>query len=158
MHNFMLNLLQQKSLRSNILEARQTMEIFVVTISSHIISFCFLPIFAQLRKTKIGRFKAEELAVTGKKIFDYLKRKDFWSRSKKIPILLITAEPVSCLQRYFGDHEDLYISFLFHFSLVTDNAKPACLDCVNSNIYSCILSLLKLHRNFIASVRKFLWE
>ena len=42
------------------------MEIFVVTISSHIISFCFLPIFAQLRKTKIGRFKAEELAVTGK--------------------------------------------------------------------------------------------
>ena len=43
-----------------------------------------------------------------------------------------------CLEHYFGDHEDLYIcSYLFN------NAKTTSFDCVNSNIYSCILSLLK---------------
>ena len=31
-------------------------------------------------------------------------------------------------------------SSLFYFSFVIENAKPNCLDCVNSNIYSCILS------------------
>ena len=49
---------------------------------------------------------------------------------------------------YFGDHKDFYISSLFYFSFVIDNAKPTCLDCVNSNIYSCLLSLLKLHGAF----------
>ena len=41
-----------------------------------------------------------------------------------------------------------YISSLFYFSFIVYNAKPAWLDCVNSNIYSWILSLLKLHRTF----------
>ena len=45
---------------------------------------------------------------------------------------------------YFGDHKNLCISSLFCFSFVIDNAKPTYLDCVNSNIYSCILSLLKV--------------
>ena len=59
------------------------------------------------------------------------------NRSVSIPL---------CLQDYFGDHEDLYFSCsLFCFSFVIDNAKPTCLDYVNSNIYSCILLLLKLH-------------
>ena len=34
---------------------------------------------------------------------------------------------------------------LCYFSFVIYNAKTTCLDCVNSSIYSCILSLLKLH-------------
>ena len=51
--------------------------------------------------------------------------------------------------RGLRDHEDLYISSsLFYFNFVIDDAKQTCLDCVNSNIYSCILSLLKLHRIF----------
>ena len=34
-------------------------------------------------------------------------------------------------------------------SLITiDHTKPTCLDCVNSNIYSFMLSLLKLHWTF----------
>ena len=41
-----------------------------------------------------------------------------------------------------------YISSLFYFSFIVYNAKPAWLDCVNSNIYIWILSLLKLHRTF----------
>ena len=52
------------------------------------------------------------------------------------------------LYHYFGDHEDLYISSsLFYFSFVIDNAKSTSLDCENSNIYSCILSLLKLTKH-----------
>ena len=51
-----------------------------------------------------------------------------------------------CLYHYFGDHKNLYISSLFCFSFVTDNAKPTCLNCVNNTTYNCILSLLKLHR------------
>ena len=37
---------------------------------------------------------------------------------------------------------------LFYFSFVIDNAKPKCLHCVSSKIYSCILSLFKL-RNIL---------
>ena len=65
--------------KSNIIEARQT-DFLGVTISSHVIifGFCHFPdTFRQLRKTKIGQFEAEELAITGEKIFAYLKRKDF---------------------------------------------------------------------------------
>ena len=44
---------------------------------------------------------------------------------------------------------DLYnSSSLFYFSFVIDNAKQTSLDCENSNIYSCILSLLNLHEAF----------
>ena len=90
----------------------------------------------------MGRFEAEELAVTGEKFFPlYQKGKIFRANWKTILISLITGEPVSVI---FGDHEDLYISYLFCFSFAIDNAKPTCLDLVNSNIYSCILSLLKL--------------
>ena len=64
------------------------MEIFVVTIGSHIISFCFLPIFAQLKKTKIGRFKAEELAVTGKKNFRLSQKERFLDPIEKNPYIV----------------------------------------------------------------------
>ena len=65
--------------------------------------------------------------------------------------VVITGEPMSalCLQHYFDGHENFYISSSsFYFSFVIDNAKPTYLDCVNSNICSFILSLLKLHGTF----------
>ena len=39
-------------------------------------------------------------------------------------------------------------SSLFYFSFVIDNVKPTFFNCVNSNIYSSILLLLKLHETF----------
>ena len=65
-------------------------------------------------------------------------------------VMLITGEPVSATISiaHFGDYEDLYPSSSFYLSFVTDYAKPTCLDYINSNIYSCILSLLKLHGTF----------
>ena len=39
-----------------------------------------------------------------------------------------------------------YFFFFILFHFVIDNSKPTCLDCVN--IYSCILSLLKLQGTF----------
>ena len=51
-----------------------------------------------------------------------------------------------CLQHYIGHHGTLY--FFFCFSVVIDNAKPICLDCVDCNVCSCILLLLKLHGTF----------
>ena len=61
--------------------------------------------------------------------------------------VVITVDPMSVLflYHYFGDHENLYIpSSFFYFSYVIDNAKPACLNCGNNNIYSFILSLLNI--------------
>ena len=54
-----------------------------------ILDFC-----RQRRKTKIGWFEAEHLAVTGEKNFDYQKE-PFLEPIKKVLILLITGEPVS---------------------------------------------------------------
>ena len=58
----------------------------------------FFPIFGHFQITQENQNQliwSEKIAVTGEKIFlDYLKRKDFYSRSKKIFISLITGEPV----------------------------------------------------------------
>ena len=54
-----------------------------------------------------------------------------------------------CLWHYFDYPEDLHISSsLFYYRFVIDTAKPTSLVCVNSNIYSCILPLLKLGGTF----------
>ena len=45
--------------------------------------------------------------------------------------------------------------FLFYFIIVIDDVKPTYLDSVNSNIYSCILSLLKLYG--IVSLMKWIY-
>ena len=50
MQNCMLNLLKKKL---GFLDARQTLKILGVAISSHIISFWFLRIPGQLKKTKL---------------------------------------------------------------------------------------------------------
>ena len=90
MQNLTLNLLKKKkkSLKSNILEAHKALKIVVVTISSHIISFHFLPISAQLKKTKIGRFEAEEVAVTGEKLFCLSQKERFLEPIEKNPYIV----------------------------------------------------------------------
>ena len=102
--------------------------------------FRILDTSGQLRKTSIGRFDAEKLAVTGRKKLIISKGKVFRADRKKLQQLY--------LQHYFGDHKDLYISSLFYFNFVIDNAKPTYLDGVNSNICSCIFSLLKFQGTF----------
>ena len=73
----MLNLLMKKEnslTKSNTLEAHQTL------ICCNHQQPCNLVLdnsCGQLRKTKIGRLEVLELAVTGVKIFDYLKKKYF---------------------------------------------------------------------------------
>ena len=112
--------------------------------------FCQFPdTCGQLRKTKIGWFEAE-LAVTGEKLFRLSQKERFLEPIKKNPYIVNYwwAGVRNYVWHYFGDHEDLYISSLFYFTFVIDNAKLTCFDCVNSNIYSCILSFLKLHRTF----------
>ena len=71
---------EKKFIKIKYCRARYTLKILGVAISSDRISFRFLLISGhcgQLRKTKTGRFKAEELVVTGKFFFDYLRRKNF---------------------------------------------------------------------------------
>ena len=82
----MLNLF--KKAHKKILEAHQTLKILCRAISSHIIFFWFLLISGHFQTTQ----KKQNWLIWSRKIscscvvggfFDYLKRKSFWSRSKK---------------------------------------------------------------------------
>ena len=68
----------------------------------------------------MSRFKAEKLGVTGEKVFSIISKGKIFRADRK-KILVVTK---------------IYIFLLFYFTLnfVTDNAKPKCLDCLNSNI------------------------
>ena len=72
-----------------------------------------------------------------------MKRINWISRSE------VYAESLKFFKIKYSRSKNIIFSrnILFYFSFVIDNAKPACLDCVNSNIYSSILSFLKLHRS-----------
>ena len=119
MQNFMLNLLKKK--KKGFLEARQTLKILGVAISNHIISFQFLPIFGRLKKTKIVWSSAEELAVTGEKSFFIISKEKIFRADCKESLLVNR-----CLQHYFGDHGDSYISSpLFYFSFAIIQSQPA---------------------------------
>ena len=69
----------------------------------------------------------------------------------KNPYFVInTGQPVSATKSitlFWWSRRFIYF-FLFYFSIVIDNAKPTYFDSVNSNIYSFILSLLKLYGIF----------
>ena len=154
MQNFMLNLLRKNSLKkSSIPEARQTLKILDVTISSHIISFWFLLISGHLQATQKSQnwlIQSRKVSCNwGKEIYLIISKGKIFRANQNKCFAVITGELVSalCLQQYFGDHKDLFISSsLFYFSFVIDNAKPTSLYCMN--IYSCILSLLKLQGTF----------
>ena len=141
----MLNLLKKNH---NIQEAHQTLKIIGVAISSHIIFFWFFPISRHFWITHQNQNQLVRSRKTScnweKKFFSQLSQKERFLEP-------ITVEPVSATVSIglFWWSRRLYISSsLFYFIFVVDNAKPTCLDCVNSNIYSCILSLLKLHGRF----------
>ena len=98
--NFKLNF--SRKIHKQFLETHQTLKILDVAISSHLIFFffwfCSFPDTSkQLRRTKIGRFEAEKLAVTGERGVFRLSQKDKLSEPiKKNPYYVInTAEPVS---------------------------------------------------------------
>ena len=90
--SFMLNFLRKKVINKiKCCRSPPDPDFLGVTISGHVTYFRFFSFSRHPRSI----FEANELAVTGDKIFDYLKRKDSESRSKKVLILLITCELVS---------------------------------------------------------------
>ena len=98
-------------------------------------------IFWKKKKKKIKKIKyLEARQAVNRELFFIISKRD----RKKIFMSLITCELVSATIALFRWSRG-FIYFLIYFSFVIDNAKPTWLDCVNSNIYSSILSLLKLH-------------
>ena len=80
MQKFMLKLFALR--KSNILEPRQTL-IFSVQ------PFCRFPdTCGQLRKTKIGRFEAEELALTWEKNFQLSQKERFLELIEESPYIV----------------------------------------------------------------------
>ena len=80
-------------------------------------------------------------------LIDY-KGKMFKADRKKLLISLITGEPVPATTApSWWLRRLIYFFSLFYFSFAINNARPACRDCVN-NMYSFILSLLKLYGTF----------
>ena len=157
MQNFFHNILKKKSLKkSNILEARQTISLSNhVVISSHIIFFFFanfqtLPDNSEKPNQSI---QSRKISFNWENFFVWLSQKErFLEPMEKNPYIFNycgvgVSNYVSIAP--FCDHEGLYFaSSLFYFSFAIDNAKAICLDCLNSNIYSCMFSLLKLHGTF----------
>ena len=142
------------SLKSNILEAHYSMKVLVVAISSNIISFRFLPISGHLwtiEENQSWSIRSRRSSCNWGKKFSIISKGKIFRADRKKSVyryLLVSQCQQLCLWHYFDVNKDLYIFSLFYFSFITDNAKPTGLDCVSSNICSCILSLLKLSRTF----------
>ena len=69
---------------------------------------------------------------------------------------MITGEPVSAtmsIALFWWSSAFIYFFFFILLQFFIDNVKPASLDCVNSNIYSYILSLLKLSEHSVLPIR-----
>ena len=123
-----------------------------VTISSHVIYCRFLPIFRHLWTTQENQnrlIRSRRICCNWGENFR-LSQKENVLDPEKVLILLITCELVSATMSIalFRDHKDLYISSSLFYSSFVIETKPTFLDCVNRNIYSCILSLLKLRKTF----------
>ena len=74
MQNFMINLFQKDSSNKlNILEASQTFKILGAAISSHLISFRFLPMPGHFWTTE-EKFEAEKLAAIEEKNFPIISK------------------------------------------------------------------------------------
>ena len=133
--NFFRNIVKKKKIIEKIKYARSLPDHQLVRSCSHQQPYNFFLIFVNFQtlpdnseKTKISRFKAEKLALTQENfLVDYLRRKDFQSRSKKNPYILNYWEfgvtnYVSIVP--FCDHKSLQIaSFSFYFSFAIDKAK-----------------------------------
>ena len=124
-----------------------------VTISSHVIHFRFLPIFRHLRTTQENQnrlIRSRRICCNWGENFRLSQKKIFLEPIGKSPYIVnyLWAGVSNYVYSIILVITKIYISSsLFHLSFIIE-AKPAFLDCVNSNIYSCILSLLKLHETF----------
>ena len=109
----------------NILEARQTLKILSVAISSDIIYFRFLPISGHLWTTQENQnwsIQSGRISCNFRKKFLIISKEKIFRVNRKESLLISW-----CLQHYFGDLGDSYISSssLFYFSFVTMWSQPA---------------------------------
>ena len=124
-----------------------------VTISSRVIYFRFLPFSRHLRTTKENQnwsIWSRRISCNWGEKFRLSQKERFLEPIEKSPYIVnyLWAGISSYVYSIILVITKFYTSSsLFHFSFVIE-AKAALLDCVNSNIYSCILSLLKLHWSF----------
>ena len=121
-----------------------------VTISSHVIHFRFLPIFRHLWTTQENQnrlIRSRRICCNWGENFRSSQKKIFLEPIGKSPYIVnyLWAGVSNYVYSIILVITKIYISSsLFHFSFNIET-KPIFLDCVNSNIYRCILSLLKLH-------------
>ena len=105
-------------------------------------------------KTKISWFEAEKLVVTGEtNFFSWLSQKERTLKQiEKNAYIVNYWSTKLCLCHYVYSTilviTMICIFLLLYFTFVIDNLKPTSLDCVNNNIYSCILSLLNCTETF----------
>ena len=103
--NFKLNLLNKNSLKKqNILEALQTLKIFSVGISSHIISFCFVLFcfvfflisrhFRTTQENQSRSIRTKKISCNQEK--ENVKKEKFLEPIEKSPcFVIITGDPIS---------------------------------------------------------------
>ena len=148
--NFLLNLMRKKFIKkSNILEGLQTLIFSVIFIINHAICFRFLPISRHLCITQANQnwsIQKTRIGCNWRENFRLSQKERFLQQIQKVLRLIIACELVSTtisIALFWQSQRFIYFLFFFYLSFVIQ-AKPTFLDCVNSNIFSCILSLLKL--------------
>ena len=136
MRNFILNLFF-KSLLKSMKYSRSLLdtENYRVAISSHIMSFRFLPISGHFLTTQGN----QNQSIGSRKIScSRLSQKEKFLEpiEKNSHFVSFTGEPVSAIMSTtLFQWSQRFTYFFFIFSFVIDNAKPTCLDCVSNNIY-----------------------
>ena len=124
-----------------------------VTIRSRVIYFRFLPFSRHLQTTQENQnwsIWSRRISCNWGEKFRLSQKERFLELIEKSPYIVNYLWPgiSSYVYSIILVITKIYTSSsLFHFSFVLE-AKATLLDCVNSNIYSCILSLLKLHEAF----------
>ena len=108
-----------------------------VTMISHENYFQFLPISRHLWTTQENHnrsIRSRRISCNWRKKFRLSQKEIFLEPIQKSP----------CIVNYLWAGVSNYICSI----ILVITKRPTFLDCVNSNIYSCILSLLKLHKKF----------
>ena len=150
----MLNLLRKKFI-IKIKYSRSSLDpdFLGLTITSHVIYFRFLLFSIRLRATQENQnrsIRSKRISSNRGENFLLSQMERFLEPIEKSPYIVnyLWAGVGSYVYSIILVITKIYIpSSLFHFSFVIE-AEPTFLDCMNSNIYSCILSLLKLHKTF----------
>ena len=146
--NFTLNLLRKKFINKIKYSRSPPDPDFVgVTISSHVIYFQFFPFSRHLWTTQENQdcsIRSRRVSCNWGENFRLSQKERFLEPIEKSPYIVnyLWAGVSSYVYSIILVIIKVYTSSsLFHFSFVIE-MKPTFLDSVNSNIYSCILSLL----------------